>query len=134
MSKFGHFEFDELKDLKNKFGKMQDAYPRFMEECIKELAARLLAKTVARTPFDTGELRRGWTIGEEKRLGSSYEIEIINPVEHAKYVEYGHRTRDHKGWVEGRFMLTVSEDEIKRELPGIIERKMQKFMKRFLGW
>ncbi|MFB0840962.1 HK97 gp10 family phage protein [Paenibacillus oleatilyticus] len=134
MSKFGDFEFDELKDLQNNLGKMQDAYPRFIEGCLKELAGRLLAKTIARTPVDTGELRRGWTIGQVQRTGNQLEIEIINPVEHAKYVEYGHRTRDHKGWVEGRFMLTVSEDELKRELPGIIERKMQQFMRRHLGW
>ncbi|MFB6364250.1 HK97 gp10 family phage protein [Paenibacillus elgii] len=134
MSKFGDFNFEELKDLQNNLGKMQEAYPRFEESCLKELAGRLLAKTIARTPLDTGELRRGWTIGEVQRIGNQLQIEIINPVEYAKYVEYGHRTRNHKGWVEGRFMLTVSEDELKRELPGIIEQKMQQFMRQHLGW
>ncbi len=40
------------------------------------------------------------------------------------YVEYGHRTRNHKGWVEGKFMLTISEKELKAQLPKIIERKL----------
>ena len=56
-------------------------------------------------------------------------IEIINPVEYASYVEYGHRTRNHKGWVEGKFMLTVSEDEIRRSAPRILEKKLEKYLK-----
>jgi hypothetical protein len=49
-------------------------------------------------------------------------------------VEYGHRTMDHKSWVNGRFMLTISIEELERELPGIIERKFEQFIKHHLGW
>ena len=28
-------------------------------------------------------------------------------------LKFGHRTRNHKGWVQGRFMLTISEQELK---------------------
>lgn len=88
-----------------------------------------------------GTLRRGWT-GQASsasavdfansltvtKQGSSYVIEIINPVEYASYVEFGHRTANHKGWVEGRFMLTISEQELEAEAPKIIEGKIKQFM------
>lgn len=41
-------------------------------------------------------------------------------------LSFGHRTRGHKGWVKGCFMLTISEKELKGELPKIIEMKLMK--------
>lgn len=92
-----------------------------------------------------GTLRRGWTGGEEsnaaafintmavKKSGDMYTIEIINPVEYAPYVEFGHRTADHSGWVDGKFMLTISEAELQADAPGILQRKLDKFVKDTLG-
>lgn len=91
-----------------------------------------------------GTLRRGWTAEKEmsvsdfvntltvQRSGNSYIIEIINPVNYASYVEYGHRTADHKGWVKGRFMMKKSEKELERIEPKILERKMKKYLEEFL--
>lgn len=61
-----------------------------------------------------------------RREGDAYIITITNPVEYASYVEYGHRTRNHEGWVKGRFMLTISEREIERDTPKILENKIKK--------
>jgi hypothetical protein len=132
MSGFGDFDFSALKEFKGQLDRMQAAWPAFLDECIRELAARLLAKVVPRTPVDKGELRRGWTIGQIVRTPTGVEVEVINPVEYAPYVEFGHRTRNHTGWVEGRFMLTISEDELQRELPAILNRKLQQFLNRFI--
>ncbi len=60
--------------------------------------------------------------------GGSYIIEIVNPVEYASYVEYGHRTADHNGWVSGHFMMTISEKELKDMAPKILENKLKKFL------
>lgn len=119
----------------------------FIESCSKELAARLLAKVIKRTPVGQypkssgktgGTLRRGWT-GSKNQSASSYAgnlkvnhyggvyvIEIINPVEYASYVEFGHRTRGGAGWVEGRFMLTISEQEVQTDSRKILENKLKK--------
>lgn len=133
MTKMGDFEFGELKQFQRKLAEMDQSFPGFVEECIRELVGRLLAKTIARTPVDTGDLRRGWTIGPIQRVGDDYQVEIVNPMEYATYVEYGHRTKDHKGWVEGRFMLTVSQAELEREMPAFLEQKLQQFMNRLGG-
>ena len=137
--------YKELEELRKKIEKAD--FDSFMESCAKELAARLLAKAIKRTPTgiypsDSGKkggtLKRGWTGGKNsnastyskslqvRRAGNDYIIEIINPVEYASYVEYGHRTRNHQGWVKGRFMLTISEQEIDRDAPRILEKKIKK--------
>jgi hypothetical protein len=148
MGKMGKFNFRELKDFEKKLKSMKDP-DAFVESCAKELAARLLAKVIKRTPVGDypkssgkkgGTLRRGWT-GEKRasasayadsmtvhHFGDTYVIEIVNPVEYASYVEYGHRTPDHKGWVMGKFMMTISEQELQEIAPKVLERKVKKYM------
>jgi len=133
MSRMGDFDTRDLKAYHKALRDMNAALLAFRIECVKWIAAKLLGKVIARTPVGpTGDLRRGWTIGQVKRSGNHYEIEVINAVDYALYVEYGHRTPDHTGWVEGRFMLTVSEEELEREIPAFLDRKHQEFMQRYL--
>ena len=138
-------DYDELEKLKEQIERFGDPtqMDAFFASCAKELAARLLAKVIKRTPVGQypagsgktgGTLRRGWTADRNNSMkvtkrGSDYVIEIINPVEYASYVEFGHRTRNHKGWVEGHFMLTISEDEIRRSAPSILEKKLETYLK-----
>lgn len=145
-----------LKKLQANLNKLNDKQVQeFIEGVAKELAARLLAKAIKRTPVGVypkssgkkgGTLRRGWTAQKDgsgsegmkggnakayadtlkvNYFGGVYVIEIVNPVEYASYVEFGHRTRGGHGWVEGRFMLTISEQELETEAPKIIERKIK---------
>ena len=146
MARFGKFDLRGMKELQKNLQKLQDP-DKFAEQCTKELAARLLAKVIKRTPVgdypkETGKkggtLRRGWTAGQSqaafidsltvRKEGSKYVIEIINPVEYASYVEYGHRTRDHKGWVKGRLMMTISENEVANIAPKVLEAKLKKYL------
>lgn len=107
----------------------------------------------ANTGLTGGTLRRGWTSTSHreaelgavfggsntgaatyvkklpiKRVGNNFVIDIINPVEYASYVEYGHRTRGGGGWVQGRFMLTISVDEVQSAAPKILEKKLAKWL------
>lgn len=100
-----------------------------------------------------GTLRRGWTASSEKeamygalfdgksesagkyanslnvtKSGNTYTVEIINPVEYASYVEFGHRTVS-GGWVEGRYMLTISEEKLKTISPAVLEKMLLKKLK-----
>ena len=173
-------DYGEFQKLKEQIEKIGDPTKedQFLTSCAKELAARLLAKVIKRTPVGDysrevkvtakrdsknhkkgdvytkrvntsgkkgGTLRRGWTGGKSSnatayanslnvtKVGSEYVIEIINPVEYASYVEFGHRTRNHKGWVEGKFMLTISEDEIRSSAPRILEKKLEEYLKECFG-
>ena len=150
MARSGTFNFQDFEKIKNNLEKLnQEQVDLFIDACAKELAARLLAKVIKRTPVGDypnssgkkgGTLRRGWTGGKNSsavayadsltihHFGDAYVIEIINPVEYASYVEFGHRTANHKGWVNGRFMLTISEQEIQQAAPAIIEKNLMKQM------
>lgn len=134
--------FKDLIKFSDKIQKLDDVQKdEFLKSCAKELAARLLAKVIKRTPSDSGTLRRGWTGGKNqnasayanslsiKHVGNKYIIDITNPVEYASYVEYGHRTRNHHGWVQGHFMLTISETELNNMSDKILQNKLNKFMK-----
>jgi hypothetical protein len=74
-----------------------------------------------------GTLRRGWTVGNVQRTSDSYSVDIINPVEYAPYVEYGHRTRG-GGFVPGQLMLTKSESEVEADTPRVLENKIKRFL------
>ena len=150
MARSGTINFRDFERIQNNLEKLnQEQVDLFIDACAKELVARLLAKVIKRTPVGDypnssgkkgGTLRRGWTGGKTQsavayadsltihHFGDAYVIEIINPVEYASYVEFGHRTANHKGWVNGRFMLTISEQEIQQAAPAIIEKKLMKQM------
>lgn len=165
----------QLEEFQRRLEKLsnQQKINEFITSASKELAARLLGRTIERTPvgnyakYETvtatrdsknhkkgetyqrrkwgntkmgGTLRRGWTGQKDinykiyanslpvSKNGDVYTITIVNPVHYAPYVEFGHRTRGGKGWVEGQFMLTESERELAVKMPKILEEKLQKFM------
>lgn len=158
MARMGGMDLSQLKKLQENLNKINEQkINEFCEACAKELAARLLAKVIKRTPVGQypassgkkgGTLRRGWTSqkgsGSEglntrgasqfvdtlrvNHFGDTYVIEIVNPVEYASYVEYGHRTPNHAGWVPGQFMMTISEQEIQTIAPRLLEKKIAKFL------
>ena len=130
---------------------------QFCEAMSRELAARLLAKVIKRTPVGQypkssgkkgGTMRRGWTSNTEaearadgkidvdayveslsiEHSGDVYVITITNPVHYTLYREFGHRTRGGKGWVKGSFMLTISEKELQEQAPQLVEEKIQTFL------
>lgn len=75
-----------------------------------------------------GTLRRAWTIKPVYWYDGYFVIEIVNPVEYASYVEFGHRTANHSGWVQGRFMMTISEQELSEIAPNVLKKKIEKFL------
>lgn len=171
MSKeFGSADYSGMEELYQKMELLDELQIyEFYEKAAKELAARLLGLVIPRTPVGDysglqdgynskvgGTLRRGWTGGKDttaesyaqtlsvKKRGHYYEIEIINPVDYAMYVEFGHRQTPGRyvpalgaklkaGWVEGQFMLTISEDELRRATPQILEKKINELFKDVFG-
>lgn len=178
----GKFDFKELEKYQKKLEKMAKGGSetiQFYGLCAKEIAARLLALVIPRTPVaksttyldaegrekvmkNGGTLRRGWVSRTEQEAesgsipgvkeayeyaqslavtknGNEYVIEIVNPVNYASYVENGHRQevgryvpaigkRLVKSWVNGKFMLKISEEELDSRTPQILEKKIQKFL------
>lgn len=94
--------------------------------------------------YTGGTLRRGWTIGDITRKPNGYEVEIINPVEYASYVEFGHRQRPGRyvpqigkkltsAWSPGKRMMTFTEQEIQSMAPAMIQKKFEKFLREVMS-
>lgn len=185
-------DYRQLTKFQDKLEKLnEEQKQQFLQACCKELAARLLAKVIKRTPvgkapkiqgaktekvkgasgktksfltadaariqqywgnYSGGQLRRGWTAGKKQtasdyadslkinKVSDKYYIDIVNPVEYASYVEYGHRQNVGRyvpalgkslkqGWVEGKHMLSISESELNNMSDAILQKKLNKFMK-----
>ncbi|PYI57025.1 HK97 gp10 family phage protein [Paenibacillus flagellatus] len=136
MPKWGAFDFEALKRMADRFQKAVDGgvVDMFIRDFLLEMAYRAERKIKKRTPVDTGELRRNWTVGKIQRIGDGYLVEIFNNTEYASFVEHGHRTgEDLTKWVEGRFMMTISMKEIERELPQYLERRQRTLLEQILG-
>lgn len=130
-------DYKQLEKLQKQIEELQKFdFDAFVRDATNEIAQRFYAKVVKRTPVGQypkgsgrvgGTLRRGWAMSQIKDVGDGYEVQIINPVYYAPYVNYGHRTRG-GGWWEGYFFLEKTELEIEKDLPRIIERKLVKFL------
>ena len=127
MARMGSFNVRGLERLRDRIARVD--YDRFMRQTAMQLAQRLIALTKEKTPTITGNLKRNWSMGTVEKAGNEYIITVSNNVEYASFVEYGHRNRNHTGWVPGRYMLTISENELKEAAPGIIERRMEAFLR-----
>ena len=150
MSRWGRADFSQFRAMVNAFNKLSSSEMNDLcIACSKALAGRLLAFVIPATPVGKypkatgkkgGTLRRGWGAKTGSaaaayaesltvtKSGSTYTVEIVNPVEYASYVEFGHRTVD-GGWVEGRYMLTVSEEKLKQIAPAVLEKMVLRKLK-----
>ena len=90
--------------------------------------------------YTGGTLRDAWTILPVEKQVNNSVVTIVNNTEYASYVEFGHRQRPGRyvpalgkslkaNWVKGRFMLTISEQELERQLPGLLEQKLYTLLK-----
>ncbi|MGE4214140.1 MAG: HK97 gp10 family phage protein [Anaerotignaceae bacterium] len=130
MARWGRVDYRQLVRLRDKLEKLQSAdIPKFQEDMVKELAARLLRKVVQNTPTISGTLRRNWAVGNVVKIGNIYEVEVFNNTEYAPYVEYGHRTANHNGWVQGKFMLTISEKELQQDADRIVQQRLERLLR-----
>lgn len=149
-NKWGDVDITQLKKIQSELNKLEKTdINKFCEQMANEIAQRLLRRVKQRTPVGVyeeegktgGTLRRNWSISKNvTKHGNSYTIEIINPIEYASYVEYGHRQEVGRfvpaigkklvnPWVEGKFMLTISEAELESITPKLLQTRLNQMLK-----
>ena len=119
----------------------------FIEVLSREIAQRLLDALTNNTPVSvglptSGTLRRGWTGGKEvapyvyiksvpiQHTGKRFQITLRNPVPYSEYVNYGHRTgKNLDRWVEGKFFMEISEDQIQEITEPLIQKRVTTYLK-----
>lgn len=125
-------DYKELSAYVSSVTMLQKDFNKFLRKFLLEMAERILARVKPRTPVDTGELKRSWELGEVQGSGKNISVEILNGMEYATDIEYGHRivvNGSEVGWYEGRFMLKISIDEVRKQMPARYQAEFKKFCK-----
>lgn len=122
------FDYGEFKKLYDSFANISSGLHNWLINFLKKEAMRALRETKLRTPVDTGYLEREWQISDVEIVGDVFMIYLLNPVEYAMYVEFGHRTPN-GGWVEGYHMAEVSIAHVQDSMPDRFEREFSNWLK-----
>lgn len=129
------YEFSEVLNIKASLVELNKAAHVVHMKVAKRIAQLAIRKVKKMTPVDQGDLRDNWKYDVIKK-GSSFIIVIYNQMEYASFVEKGHRivvAGKTVGWVEGHFMLKLTEDEMERIAPNMWKKEIEKEMKRIFG-
>lgn len=129
------FQFDDMLRLKASLVELNRTSHQIHMKVAKRIAQLAIRKVKKMTPVDTGDLRNNWKYDVIKK-GDSYIIIIYNQLEYASFVENGHRivvAGKTLGWVEGRFMLKLTADEMERIAPNMWQKEIDKEMRRLFG-
>lgn len=128
------FDFSQLEKFAKNWNKGVNELDQFYRGFLTEIAYRIFEKTKDRqagkfgTPpaVKTGAMLNAWRVGKVRSVGRNVEIDITNFMDYASFVEFGARNVDGT-WRDGRFMLTISMDEIQQQMP-------LRFQKNFAAW
>lgn len=127
---------DDLIKYRENFLKLEADYRSWLERFLRDQAISFVKKAQRRTPVDTGFLKSNWTFSNFRWIGNTLSVDVYNDAYYASFVEYGHAKPYKSGaqkhsddWVEGYFMLTITEEEISRALPKQWETEFMKFLK-----
>lgn len=102
-------------------------YARWAPKAIKTLTGEVYKRAKELCPVDTGHLRRSFKMSTQ--LGADcYTGTVSNPVYYASYVEYGHKTANRTGWVEGQHFLEKAVTRVESHKTDILTADLQKFL------
>ena len=131
------YDYSELEEFNKRIERAVEIVDDLFKEALGQMALDFLRKVKDRTPQRTGLLKDRWKIGAIVKKGDDYMIEVFDDTKYASFVEDGHRQkvgryvpaigkRLVKPWVEGRFMMKLTADEIEQEMPRYMERLEKK--------
>ena len=164
MGRWGRCDYRELKKLDERLQQLSEVdMDRLCRDAAKKIAQILLNKVKKRTPvgvvppyatdeakkehwagYRGGSLRDAWMILPVEKHGDVYEITVVNNLDYASYVEYGHRQTPGRyvpalgkslkvSWVPGKLMLTISEQQVKVLAPEVLNDMLYNALKGVFG-
>ena len=119
-----NFEIKGIDNFLKGIDNIQNNFHEDLENLIKKHGVYLFTNTKKRTPVDTGQLRRSWQLKYKK--GDLY-IRLYNNTEYGIYVEYGHRTRGGKSYIEGAYMLKKTFEKTEEKFTNDLEKLLKKY-------
>ena len=119
-----NFEIKGIDSFIKNIDNIQNNFNEDLENLIKKYGVYLFTNTKKRTPVDTGQLRRSWQLKYKK--GDLY-IRLYNNTEYGLYVEYGHRTRGGKSYIEGVYMLKKTFEKTEEKFTNDLEKLLKQY-------
>ena len=119
-----NFEIKGIDNFLKNIDNIQNNFYEDLENLIKKYGVYLFTNTKKRTPVDTGQLRRSWQLKYKK---GDLSIRLYNNTEYGIYVEYGHRTRGGKSYVEGVYMLKKTFEKTEEKFTNDLEKLLKKY-------
>ena len=119
-----NFEIKGIDNFLKNINNIQSNFQRDLENLIKKYGVYLFANTKKLTPVDTGQLIRSWQLKYKK---GDLSIRLYNNTEYGIYVEYGHRTRGGKSYVEGVYMLKKTFEKTEEKFTNDLEKLLKKY-------
>lgn len=134
------YHMDGLDEWEQALAKaVEEQYPEEFKAMVIQIAMELQGEVKARTPKQTGWLQNAWQVGEIRKSGNDYVIDVYNNTEYAEAVEWGHRQKPGRyvpaigkrlkaKTVKGAHMMTLSLQELERVLPGFLQEWLYNFL------
>ena len=119
-----NFEIKGIDNFLKNINNIQSNIQRDLENLIKKYGVYLFANTKKLTPVDTGQLIRSWQLKYKK---GDLSIRLYNNTEYGIYVEYGHRTRGGKSYVEGVYMLKKTFEKTEEKFTNELEKLLKQY-------
>ena len=117
-----NFQIKGLDKFIISLNEMDDNFNRDLQALVEKHGGILFRNTKMKTPVDTGQLRRSW----ELEKGDLY-VKLMNRTEYAQFIEWGHRTRGGKSYVEGVYMLKTSFEKTKKDFNRDLDKLFKKY-------
>lgn len=148
----GGMDLTQIRRYQRNFEKAKTEFKDWLADFLIKEGYKVVTLAKERTPVDTGALRASWSVGDQKLKketgadgkiignidkeattrslkvdGNTYYVTISNGMFYASFVEYGTRK------MTGRYMLTRSLDDIRREMPIRFSNEFEAFIRRLGG-
>lgn len=129
------FEIKGIEEFQQKLDKIKKSIPDGEEKLLKKAGNKLRKKSKDKTPVGKSHkhLKDGYKLSKIEYESNGMSIKMTNTSQHFHLVERGHRkvTKSGKevGFVQGKHMVETSFQELEEELPGDIDKWMDKLLK-----
>ena len=117
-----NFEIYGLEEFIKDLNKMDSSIKEELQKLVDKYGGLILRDVKRKTPVDTGQLRRSWQL--EK--GDLY-VKIFNNTSYSIFIEFGHRTRGGKSYVEGVYMLKTTFEKQVKNFESDLEKLLGKY-------
>ena len=117
-----NFKIKGLDKFIISLNEMDDKFNRDLQNLIEKHGGKLLRDVKRKTPVDTGQLRRSWQLEKDDLY-----VRIFNNTSYSIFIEFGHRTRGGKSYIEGVYMLKTSFEKTEKDF----NKDLQKLFKKY---